>query len=104
MLRVNRLAAAMAMIAAGTSAPMTMAEKAMPVNQLGNMCLCTRYKVAPDQEPPDEGAKAAPAEPPLVQVHHVLRPAPPRGREAGQRDDAEEDEHDGECDVADVAY
>ena len=36
MLRVNRLAAAMAMIAAGTSAPMTMAANATPANQLGN--------------------------------------------------------------------
>jgi hypothetical protein len=38
MFRVKRLAAAIDMIAAGTSAPMTMAEKATPVNQLGNMC------------------------------------------------------------------
>src|SRR5213079_2415483 len=38
MLRVNRLAAAIDMIAAGTSAPMTMAAKAIPVNQLGNRC------------------------------------------------------------------
>ena len=45
MLRVNRLAAAMAMIAAGTSAPMTMAEKAIPVNQLGNRCW-NRYGTA----------------------------------------------------------
>ena len=35
MLRVNRLAAAMDMMAAGTSAPMTMAAKAIPANQLG---------------------------------------------------------------------
>ena len=45
MLRVNRLAAAMAMIAAGTSAPMMMAPKAMPANQLGNMCW-NRYGTA----------------------------------------------------------
>ena len=45
MFRVNRLAAAMAMIAAGTSAPMTMAEKAIPVNQLGNRCW-NRYGTA----------------------------------------------------------
>src|ERR1700677_740266 len=38
MLRVNRFAAAIAMIAAGTRAPMMIAEKAMPANQLGNMC------------------------------------------------------------------
>ena len=35
MLRVNRLAAAMDMIAAGTSAPMAIAPKATPANQLG---------------------------------------------------------------------
>src|SRR6266581_408079 len=45
MLRVNRLAAAMAIIAAGTSAPMTIAAKAMPVNQLGNRCW-NRYGTA----------------------------------------------------------
>ena len=38
MLRVNRLAAAMDMNAAGTSAPMTIMAKATPVNQCGNMC------------------------------------------------------------------
>jgi hypothetical protein len=38
MFRVNRLAAAMDMIAAGTRAPMMMAAKAIPVNQLGYMC------------------------------------------------------------------
>jgi hypothetical protein len=38
MLRVNRFAAAIDMIAAGTRAPMTMAEKPMPANQLGNIC------------------------------------------------------------------
>ena len=38
MLRVNRFAAAMAMIAAGTSAPMMIAAKATPANQLENMC------------------------------------------------------------------
>ncbi len=38
MLRVNRLAAAIDMIAAGTSAPMTIAAKPMPANQLGKMC------------------------------------------------------------------
>ena len=38
MLRVNRLAAAIDMNAAGTSAPMTIIEKASPVNQDGNMC------------------------------------------------------------------
>ena len=37
MLRANRFAAAMAMMAAGTSAPMTMAEKPMPANQLGKI-------------------------------------------------------------------
>jgi hypothetical protein len=37
MLRVNRLAAAIDMIAAGTSAPMPTAAYAMPVNQSGNM-------------------------------------------------------------------
>ena len=37
MLRVNRFAAAIDMIAAGTSAPMAMAAKAMPANQLGNI-------------------------------------------------------------------
>ena len=37
MLRVNRFAAAIDMIAAGTSAPMPMAAKAMPANQLGNI-------------------------------------------------------------------
>ena len=36
MLRVNRLAAAMDMIAAGTKAPMAIAPKANPANQLGN--------------------------------------------------------------------
>ena len=38
MLRVHRLAAAIDMIAAGTSAPMPMAAKATPANQLGNCC------------------------------------------------------------------
>ena len=37
MLRVNRLAAAIDMIAAGTSAPMPMAANATPANQLGNI-------------------------------------------------------------------
>src|SRR4051794_30558994 len=37
MLRVNRLAAAIDMIAAGTRAPMAIAANAMPANQLGNM-------------------------------------------------------------------
>src|ERR1044072_2259916 len=37
MLRVNRFAAAMDMMAAGTRAPMPMAAKATPVNQSGNM-------------------------------------------------------------------
>ena len=37
MLRVNRFAAAIDMIAAGTSAPMPMAANAMPVNQSGNI-------------------------------------------------------------------
>src|ERR1700722_18605844 len=36
MLRVNRLAAAMDMIAAGTSAPMAMAANEKPANQEGN--------------------------------------------------------------------
>ena len=36
MLRVNRLAAAIDMIAAGTSAPIAIAPKAMPANQDGN--------------------------------------------------------------------
>ena len=36
MLRVKRFAAAIDMIAAGTSAPMAMAPKATPANQLGN--------------------------------------------------------------------
>src|SRR6266545_8109259 len=35
-LRVNRFAAAIDMIAAGTSAPMAMADSATPANQLGN--------------------------------------------------------------------
>ena len=39
MFLVNRFAAAIDMIAAGTSAPMPMAAKAMPANQLGNMLL-----------------------------------------------------------------
>ena len=38
MLRVHRLAAAIDMIAAGTSAPMPIAAKAMPVNHDGNCC------------------------------------------------------------------
>src|SRR6476646_7942996 len=37
MLRVKVLAAAIDMIAAGTSAPIAIAAKATPVNQLGNM-------------------------------------------------------------------
>ena len=37
MLRVHRFAAAIDMIAAGTSAPIPMAAKATPANQLGNM-------------------------------------------------------------------
>src|SRR3954466_10209199 len=37
MFRVNRFAAAMDMIAAGTSAPIAMAAKAIPANQDGNM-------------------------------------------------------------------
>src|ERR1035437_3898902 len=37
MLRLKRLAAAIDMIAAGTSAPTAMAAKATPVNQLGNI-------------------------------------------------------------------
>ena len=36
MLRVNRFAAAMDMIAAGTRAPTAMAANAIPANQLGN--------------------------------------------------------------------
>src|SRR5580658_1185567 len=52
MFRVNRLAAAMAMIAAGTSAPMMMAEKAIPANQLENM-FWTRYGTASCALPPD---------------------------------------------------
>src|SRR5258708_19552969 len=38
MLRANRFAAAIDMMAAGTSAPMTIAEYPIPANQLGNMC------------------------------------------------------------------
>ena len=38
MLRVNRLAAAIDMIAAGTRAPMPIAAKAMPTNQDGKLC------------------------------------------------------------------
>src|ERR1700694_923211 len=38
MLRVNRLAAAIDMIEAGTSAPMAIAAKAKPTNQDGNIC------------------------------------------------------------------
>ena len=45
MFRVKRLAAAMDMMAAGTRAPMTMAAKAIPVNQHGNMCW-NRYGTA----------------------------------------------------------
>src|SRR5215472_3377911 len=45
MFLVNRFAAAIAMIAAGTSAPMMMAAKEIPVNQLGNMCW-SRYGTA----------------------------------------------------------
>ena len=37
MLRVNRFAAAIDMIAAGTSAPMPIAAKEMPANQSGNI-------------------------------------------------------------------
>ena len=37
MLRVNRFAAAIDMIAAGTSAPMPMAANATPANQSGNI-------------------------------------------------------------------
>ena len=37
MLRVNRFAAAIDMIAAGTSAPMPIAANAMPANQPGNI-------------------------------------------------------------------
>ncbi len=39
------------MIAAGTSAPITMAEKATPANQLGNMCW-NRYGTASCALPP----------------------------------------------------
>ena len=35
---MNRFAAAIDMIAAGTSAPMAMAANAIPANQLGNIC------------------------------------------------------------------
>lgn len=38
-LRVNRLAAPMLMTAAGTSAPIAIAAKAKPANQLGNSIL-----------------------------------------------------------------
>ncbi len=38
MLRVNRLAAAMDIIADGTSAPMTMVANATPANQCGKTC------------------------------------------------------------------
>src|SRR5580698_1676144 len=38
MFLVNRFAAAIAMIAAGTRAPMMIAENEIPVSQLGNMC------------------------------------------------------------------
>src|ERR1700684_2825443 len=51
MLRLNRLAAAMDMIAAGTKAPMMMPEKAIPVNQLGSMCW-NRYGTASWELPP----------------------------------------------------
>ena len=37
MLRVNRFAAAIDMMAAGTSAPMPIAANAMPANQSGNI-------------------------------------------------------------------
>src|ERR1700751_1706545 len=56
------------------------------------------------QEPGDEGPEAAPAQAPLVQVQHVLGPAPARGREAGQRDDEEQHDDDGEGDGVDVAH
>ena len=38
MLRAKRLAAAIDMIAAGTRAPIAIAEKATPANQSGNSC------------------------------------------------------------------
>ena len=61
-------------------------------------------QVAAEQEPADERAEAAAAEPPLVQVHHVLGPAPAGRGEADAGDDEEEDDDDRERDGVDVAH
>ena len=61
-------------------------------------------EVAAEQEPGDEHPEAAPAQTPLVEVHHVLRPPPARGREPGPGDDEEEDDDDRERGDVDVAH
>src|ERR1035441_630344 len=49
-------------------------------------------------------SEPAPAEPPLVQVQHVLGPPPARRGEAHAGDDEEQDDHDGERGGVDVAH
>ncbi len=61
-------------------------------------------EVTAEQEPAHERTEPAAPKPPLVQVHHVLGPAPPRRREADQRDQEEQDDDDGEGDGVDVAH
>ena len=57
-----------------------------------------RVDVAADEEPRDEGAEAAAAQPPLVQAGQVLRAAPARGREAEHGDQQEQEDEDAERD------
>src|SRR5207244_1583243 len=60
-------------------------------------------QVAAEQEPGNEGPEAAPGQPPLVEVHHVLRATPARGGEPDPGDedeDGDDDREDGRVDVA----
>ncbi len=63
-----------------------------------------RVDVAADQEPGDERAEAASAEPPLVEVVERLGLAPPCGEEAQHGDQQEEEQEDAEGDRIDVVH
>ena len=61
-----------------------------------------RVEVTAQQEPGDDRAEAAAAEPPLVQAVHRLGPPPAHGDEAAHRDDDEEEQDDAELDAVDA--
>ena len=63
-----------------------------------------RVEVTADQEPGDEGAEAATAEPPLVEVVELLGTAPPGRGEAEDGDQQEEEDEDAEGNGADVTH